>query len=105
MSFISILIPTKDYTKGLVRLLENLPKNKSYVKIIISDDSVSGEIESYVKKLKFDDENFYSEKLMGIYWQRSGQSVLARPYPRSSARLRSVQPPLLSSMNLFKCPR
>jgi glycosyltransferase involved in cell wall biosynthesis len=53
MSFISILIPTKDYTKGLVRLLENLPKNKSYVKIIISDDSVSGEIESYVKKLKF----------------------------------------------------
>lgn len=53
MSFISILIPTKDYTEGLVRLLENLPKNKSYVKIIISDDSVSNEIKSYVEKLKF----------------------------------------------------
>ena len=35
----SILIPTKDYTKGLKRILENIPEKNLNIKIIISDDS------------------------------------------------------------------
>lgn len=53
MPLISILIPTKDYSDGLIRLLEYLPKNKSYLNIIISDDFSNSEIKNYVKKLKF----------------------------------------------------
>ena len=52
MVFLSILIPTKDYTQGLIRLLEYLPKNKPYLKIIISDDSSNDVIHNYVKKIK-----------------------------------------------------
>jgi len=47
----SILIPTKDYTKGLKRILENIPEKNLNIKIIISDDSSNNKIKNYITKL------------------------------------------------------
>lgn len=67
MSFISILVPTKDYKDGLIRLLKNLPKNKPYLKIIISDDSVNNNIENFVNELKYTNLTYIkNSKTLGI---------------------------------------
>ena len=47
----SILIPTKDYTKGLKRILENIQEKNLNIKIIISDDSSNNKIKNYITKL------------------------------------------------------
>ena len=52
-NFLTILIPTKDYLRGLQRIIKNLQKIDQKIKIIISDDSKTNKIGEYVKKIKF----------------------------------------------------
>jgi glycosyltransferase involved in cell wall biosynthesis len=67
MSLISIFIPTKDYSDGLIRLLEFLQENKSYLKIFISDDFSNSETKNHVKKLKFTNLIYYQNiKKFGV---------------------------------------
>ena len=51
-NFLTILIPTKDYLRGLQRIIKNLQKIDQKIKIIISDDSKTNKIGEYIKKLK-----------------------------------------------------
>jgi glycosyltransferase involved in cell wall biosynthesis len=51
-NLLTILIPTKDYLRGLQRIIKNLQKIDQKLKIIISDDSKTNEIGEYIKKLK-----------------------------------------------------